>query len=43
MVTKLAGFDKSYALTCQTYSRKVDLDCISVLTSLGATIYKVIY
>lgn len=39
-VTKLAGFDKCYAVTGQTYSRKVDLEIVSALASLGATIYK---
>lgn len=39
-VTQLAGFEKTYAVTGQTYSRKVDLDIISALASLGATIHK---
>jgi adenylosuccinate lyase len=39
-VTRLAGFDKTYAVTGQTYSRKVDLDIISAIASLGATIHK---
>lgn len=39
-VTKLAGFDKCYAVTGQTYSRKVDLEIVSALASLGATIHK---
>ena len=39
-VTKLAGFDKPYAVTGQTYSRKVDLEIVSALASLGATIHK---
>jgi adenylosuccinate lyase len=39
-VTKLAGFDKTYSVTGQTYSRKVDLDIVSAVASLGATIHK---
>lgn len=39
-VTQLAGFEKTYAVTGQTYSRKVDVDIISALSSLGATIHK---
>jgi adenylosuccinate lyase len=39
-VTNLAGFDKPYAVTGQTYSRKVDLEIISALSGLGATIHK---
>lgn len=39
-VTELAGFDKRYIVTGQTYSRKVDLEVISALSSLGATVHK---
>ena len=39
-VTQLAGFEKTYAVTGQTYSRKVDLDIVSALASLGSTIHK---
>lgn len=39
-VTQLAGFDRYYPVTGQTYSRKVDLDIISALSSLGATVHK---
>ncbi len=39
-VTSLAGFEKYYAVTGQTYSRKVDLDIVSALAGLGATIHK---
>lgn len=39
-VTQLAGFDKAYAVTGQTYSRKVDLDIVSTIASLGATVHK---
>jgi adenylosuccinate lyase len=40
-VTKLAGFEKYYKVTGQTYSRKVDLDIVSALAGLGATIHKI--
>lgn len=39
-VAKLAGFDKCYAVTGQTYSRKVDVEVVSALASLGSTVHK---
>lgn len=39
-VSELAGFKSRYLVTGQTYSRKVDLEVISALSSLGATIHK---
>ncbi|CAK1552730.1 unnamed protein product [Leptosia nina] len=39
-VAELAGFDKRYLVTGQTYSRKVDLEVISALSGLGATVHK---
>lgn len=39
-VTQLAGFAKSYAVTGQTYTRKVDVDIVSAISSLGATVHK---
>ncbi|XP_015603003.1 adenylosuccinate lyase isoform X2 [Cephus cinctus] len=41
LVTKMAGFEKCYAVTGQTYSRKVDVECLNVLSSLGATVHKI--
>ncbi|XP_061567027.1 adenylosuccinate lyase [Cololabis saira] len=41
MVTEMAGFKKAYLVTGQTYSRKVDVDCLSTLASLGATVHKI--
>lgn len=41
LVTKLAGFEKCYPVTGQTYSRKVDVECLNVLSSLGSTVHKV--
>lgn len=41
LVTKMAGFEKHYAVTGQTYSRKVDIECLNVLSSLGASVHKV--
>jgi adenylosuccinate lyase len=41
LVTKLSGFKSSYIVCGQTYSRKVDADCLSVLASLGASIHKI--
>lgn len=37
----MAGFKSAYIVTGQTYSRKVDLDILNVLGSLGASIHKV--
>lgn len=39
-VAKLAGFDKCYAVTGQTYTRKVDVEVVSALAGLGATVHK---
>ena len=39
-VTSLAGFKRCYMVCGQTYSRKVDVDSIAVLSSLGATVHK---
>ncbi|XP_063362358.1 adenylosuccinate lyase [Cydia amplana] len=39
-VAELAGFDKRYLVTGQTYSRKVDLEVIAALSGLGATVHK---
>uniref|UniRef100_A0AAX7VS73 Adenylosuccinate lyase n=1 Tax=Astatotilapia calliptera TaxID=8154 RepID=A0AAX7VS73_ASTCA len=41
MVTEMAGFKKAYLVTGQTYSRKVDVDCLATLTRLGASVHKV--
>lgn len=40
LVTKYAEFDRSYSVCGQTYSRKVDVDIISAIASLGSTIHK---
>lgn len=39
-VGQLAGFAKCYAVTGQTYSRKVDVEVVSALASLGSTVHK---
>nr|XP_014342879.1 PREDICTED: adenylosuccinate lyase [Latimeria chalumnae] len=41
LVTEMAGFKCAYLVTGQTYSRKVDIDCLSVLSSLGASVHKI--
>lgn len=41
LVTKYCGFDKSYAVTGQTYSRRIDVDVVSALAGLGASAHKV--
>ncbi|KAH8236425.1 hypothetical protein KR026_001487 [Drosophila bipectinata] len=40
LVTELAGFKKAYSVTGQTYSRKVDVEIVAALSSLGTTIHK---
>ncbi|XP_031837557.1 adenylosuccinate lyase [Nomia melanderi] len=41
LVTGMAGFEKTYPVVGQTYTRKVDVECLNVLSSLGATIHKI--
>lgn len=41
LVTQLSGFRSSYIVCGQTYSRKVDADCLCVLASLGASVHKI--
>lgn len=41
LVAGYAGFARCYAVTGQTYSRKVDIEVVNVLSSLGATVHKV--
>lgn len=41
LVTKMAGFEKHYPVTGQTYTRKVDIECMNALGSLGATVHKI--
>uniref|UniRef100_A0A096LNY5 Adenylosuccinate lyase n=1 Tax=Homo sapiens TaxID=9606 RepID=A0A096LNY5_HUMAN len=42
MVTEKAGFKRAFIITGQTYTRKVDIEVLSVLASLGASVHKVI-
>lgn len=39
-VSELCGFDKTYPVTGQTYTRKVDVEIVGCLSSLGSTIHK---
>jgi len=41
LVTEASGFKQSYIVTGQTYSRKVDVDILCSLASLGSTIHKI--
>ena len=41
LVTEMAGFPSSFAVTGQTYSRKVDYDVLNSLASFGATAHKI--
>jgi len=40
-VSELLGFDYTYPVTGQTYSRKVDIDVLQPLASFGATAHKI--
>ncbi|KAB1270537.1 Adenylosuccinate lyase [Camelus dromedarius] len=40
MVTEKAGFKRAFIITGQTYTRKVDIEVLSVLASLGASVHK---
>lgn len=40
LVTKMAGFDHSYMVCGQTYSRKIDVDILHAVASLGASSHK---
>lgn len=39
-VAELCGFSRTYPVTGQTYTRKVDLEIVSVLSSLGTSVHK---
>ena len=41
LVTSKAGFPSTFAISTQTYTRKVDLDVSLALASLGATVQKI--
>lgn len=41
LVTELSGFEYAYPVTSQTYSRKIDIDVLTPLASLGATAHKI--
>ncbi|KAG5438513.1 hypothetical protein PCANB_002617 [Pneumocystis canis] len=40
-VTALSGFKQAYKITGQTYSRKVDVDVLGTLASLGTSAHKI--
>lgn len=40
-MTELCGFPFAYPVSSQTYSRKIDIDVLSPLASLGATAHKI--
>ncbi|XP_067137152.1 adenylosuccinate lyase [Centruroides vittatus] len=41
LVTKMAGFKSCYKICGQTYSRKIDVEVLSALAGLGASIHKI--
>ncbi|KAJ3384461.1 adenylosuccinase ade13 [Lobulomyces angularis] len=41
LVTEKVGFPEAYQVTGQTYTRKVDLDVLSTLSSFGASAHKI--
>jgi len=40
MVTEMSGFKKCFVICGQTYTRKVDVECLSVLAGLGSSVHK---
>ncbi|EFX87648.1 hypothetical protein DAPPUDRAFT_306459 [Daphnia pulex] len=40
LVTEMAGFNRSFIICGQTYTRKLDIECVSALSSLAASIHK---
>ena len=40
-VAQMAGFDRSYIITGQTYTRKADIEIVQALSSLGSTAHKI--
>ncbi|XP_014252646.1 adenylosuccinate lyase [Cimex lectularius] len=40
LVTNLAGFDSPFLICGQTYTRKMDLEVVSALSSMGASVHK---
>lgn len=41
-MTQFAGFEASYSVTGQTYSRIVDAEVVSSLSILGSAVHKVL-
>jgi adenylosuccinate lyase len=41
LVTKYAGFKQTFLLCSQTYTRKSDVDTVSVLSSFGSSAHKI--
>ncbi len=41
LVTKISGFNSSYLLCGQTYTRKTDIEVLSVLASFGSSAHKI--
>ena len=40
LVTRMAGFEKAFIICGQTYTRKLDVEVVSALGSLAASIHK---
>jgi len=40
LVTEYAGFSKAFIICGQTYTRKLDSDCLLALSNLGASVHK---
>ncbi|MBW01794.1 Adenylosuccinate lyase, partial [Eschrichtius robustus] len=41
MVTEKAGFKRAFIITGQTYTRKIDIEVLSALAGLGASVHKI--
>lgn len=42
LVTEMAGFNRSFIICGQTYTRKLDIEVVNALSSLAASIHKVL-
>jgi adenylosuccinate lyase len=43
LVRAACGFERTFLICGQTYTRKQDIQVVSALASLGATVHKVCY
>jgi len=41
LVTTMAGFERAFLICGQTYTRKVEVECVNALASLGSSVHKI--